>query len=332
MARTGFVQDLINEWLTDEKPQNIAYCKVTDLYAMFQDWCDIKQKKIPTYQSFNNTMKVVQKIERSNLKKENSVEKKPKLDPAITLEQKEKNIVVNVDLLAGEFTNGFILSGPTGIGKTTQVLQRLKFQNLEYHYFNGAIGNALEFYKYLYHHREDEILVIDDTAGLIGSNAACGDIVSAALDDNHCKQNVVSYLHKDLKYPEEIAAMPDGSKRKEKAIPNKFLVTSGMIFLTNTPMSQISKAIGSRCFPLDYWLTKDEILLKIENHLKDIHPHYEMKQKREVLKFFQDHKNEMKRFDIRSFKKACMYRYAEEQLNGKANWKVMTMVAVNSAS
>lgn len=331
MARKAFVKDLVLEWIQDENP-NLFGFKNTELYAQFEDWSDMKQKGQTSYVSFNNTVKVIQRQKRDEVNRKSSKVDIIREDPQETLAHKEKNIEVNVDLLANEFTNGFILSGPTGIGKTSAVLSRLDDTGLEYHYFNGAIGNALEFYKYLYHHREDEILVIDDTTGLIGSNATCGDIVSAALDDNHLKSNVVSYLHKDLKYPEEIEKMPIDSKRREKAIPNKFKVTSGMIFLTNTPMNQISKAIGSRCFPLDYWLTKDEILCKIENNLTGIFPDAEMKQKKEVLEFFREKQNELKRFDIRSYKKACMYRFAQHQIKGNSDWKTMTLTLVNSGT
>ena len=331
MANKSTVGPLVQDWITEQSPTLLGF-KNSQLFRQFKDWCEMKQLKVPVYASFNTAMKLHKEdLTETGYTQPGSQSIVNVEEPNVSLEKKEKNIEVNVDLLANEFSNGFILSGPTGIGKTSAVLARLQECELEYHYFNGAIGNPLEFYKYLYHHRDGEILVIDDTAGLIGSNAVCGDIVSAALDDNHLKQNVVSYLHKDLKYPEEIAAMGEG-KRKENAVPNKFTVTTGMIFLTNTPMAQISKAIGSRCFPLDYWLTKDEILLKIENNLQNIFPDGNIKQKREVLEYFHKHKHEMKRFDIRSFKKACLYRFAQHQLKGSANWKTMTKVLVNSGT
>lgn len=324
---------LVDNWYRDEKP-DIFMHNYTNLFHMFEEWAISKQSGSMTYACFVDKIKRIKSREMSKRQSGSKTSKvaKPVRPPKETLVEKEENIRVTVDLLANGWTNGFILSGPTGTGKTSLVIQRLEQLGLEYHYHKGAVSNALELYKYLYHHRRDQILVIDDTGGLIGSNETCGDIISAALDDNHIQENVVSYLHKSLKHPAEIADMPDGSIRKQKAVPNKFLITSGMIFLTNTPMSEISKAIGSRCFPLDYWLTKDEILCKIETHLKDIHPQEPIKLKREVLNFFIKNKEDMKRFDLRTFKKACLLRFAHGQMREGMSWERMVMTSVNSGS
>ena len=369
----GSVGPKISDWITEQKPKLLGF-KNSELYVQFQQWCEMKQLKVPTYASFNHHIKMHKDfLAHTGYSQKGGAGIIEVEDPKISLEKKTTNILVNVDLLMNGFSNGFILSGPTGIGKTSAVRARLDECKREYIYFDGVIANALEFYKFLYHNRDGKILVIDDTDGLIGTNAICGNIVSAALDDNHLKENVVSYLHKDLKDPmqmkmldneveeaifEEKEALKEQKKAKDneaiklanlrvekaynrklkavtkrnEAVPNTFTVTTGMIFLTNTPMAQVSKAVGSRCFPLDYWLTKDEIILKIENNLERIYPDANPLQKQEVLKFFKKHKNEMKRFDIRSFKKACLYRFAQHQLTGNANWKSMTHVLVNSGT
>lgn len=376
MANKGTVGPMVNDWITEIKPKLVGF-KNSELYVQFQHWCEMKQFKIPTYASFNTAMKVHKDyLSQNGYSEKGGIGIVEAEDPKISLLKKERNIEVNVDLLMNGFSNGFILSGPTGIGKTSAVRSRLDNCDRDYIYFDGVIANPLEFYKYLYHHRDGKILVIDDTDGLIGSNAICGNIVSAALDDNHLKENEVSYLHKDLKHPKQIQVLDDkineaildeeeakkelkaakklkddtlikeaaiklekagiakskAVTKRNEAIPNRFTVTTGMIFLTNTPMAHVSKAIGSRCFPLDYWLTKDEIILKIENNLEGIFPDANSKHKKEVLNFFKKNKNEMKRFDIRSFKKACLYRFAQHQLQGSTDWKTMTKTLVNSGT
>ena len=329
MGQAGQIRKRVEKWIREEKPEIFEF-KGSELFLMFKEWCDSKQIHKPTYVSFYNHLKDIKN--EIAVKKHSSKNKTndKKRSPKITLEEKETTIKVNLDLVTNGFSNGMIVSGPTGIGKTTDIVTRLKEFNFEYDYFSGAIANPLQFYKHLYHHRNNNLIVVDDTSGLIGKNDDCGNIISAALDDNDSKKNVVSYLHNDFKYPDEIEAMEDDNPAKKKAIPNRFEVTSGMIFLTNTEMSKISNAIASRCFPLDYWLTSDEIIWKIEKNLDGIYPDANMKMKKEVLKFFKDNKDVWNRFDIRSFKKACLYRFADCQLEQTGQWKRMTEAAINS--
>ena len=405
MARQSKIPELIEAWERDQKP-NFFLFNNTTLFKNFKDWCVMKQISPPSYPSFNNIVKEIKEDKKETVSDKGiCVSKEPKISTKESLAQKEVNIQVNVDLLANGHTNGFILSGPTGIGKTTAVLSRLEECNLEYLYHTGSISNSLEFYKFLHEHRENEIILIDDTKKVIGSNDVCADIVSAALDDNHLKKNEISYLHKDLKSPAYIEALEeeieeledlveeakeeekeakederrakkrekkaeetgdddallkaiakieeakdkriDAGRKKNKAItkinklmakkaktvPNRFHITSGIIFLTNTSMDKIDKAIGSRCFPLDYWLDKDEILLKIQKSINDIFPDNAMSHKKEVLKMFREEKNSMKRFDIRSYKKACVYRFANKELMERGtDWKTMTRNLVNSGT
>ena len=330
MGRSGQIKERIEKWIREEEPDLMAY-KSTELQLMFDEWCELKQLKKPTYVSFHNNLKFFKDEIKAKGSKAKNKTKSTKRSFKVTLEEKEDDVRVNLDIVANGFSNGMIISGPTGIGKTTAVISRLKEFNIKYEEFSGAISSPLQLYLYLYLHRHDKVLVIDDTSGLIGTNDSCGNIISAALDDNKEKENYISFLHKELKDPKEIERIKDEEKKRQ-AIPNRFKITSRMIFITNTEMSKISKAIASRCFPLDYWLTRDEILWKIEKNLKEIHPDANMRMKKEVLDFFKEKKDVWNRFDIRSFNQACLYRIADALRGEPGQWKRRTEKAVNSGA
>ena len=325
MARKAFVEDLINEW-GDTLKISLYNTKIKTIHDLFTEWCVSNNKKIISYPSFSNYFQKFRAQHQDLFVEDIRIVKE---DPNhMTYREKLYQIRVNVDLLSNGYSNGFILSGSPGISKTSEVIRRLKECNLKYTYFKGAIQNSLELYKYLYHHRDEEIIVIDDTQGLIEKDASAAHIISAALDDNHLQDNIVSYLHKDLKSQDEIEKMGPG--RAEKIIPNNFKITSGIIFITNTPMRKIKEAVNSRCFPIDFWLTKEEIICLIEDELESILPDAPMEIKRETVSFFRNHKEQFKRFDIRTYKKVTLLRLAQKEMPKDGLWEKMAINTVRS--
>ena len=116
-------------------------------------------------------MQLVKKEEKVNEKELNKAINKIDFKSTNLLEKKFKIINQLVStLLHSTKINGLILTGKQGIGKSYSSIKYLQENGLEmgvdYEVFQ-SYTTPLQFYQFLYEHRKDKVLILDDTMGFL---------------------------------------------------------------------------------------------------------------------------------------------------------------------
>ena len=81
-------------------------------------------------------------------------------------------------MVARGFSNGLLLYGRCGIGKSYSIIRAFKEEKVDFAYCNG-FSTPLQLYTYLYEHREEHI-ILDDVSNVL-TNPICLDILKSAL-------------------------------------------------------------------------------------------------------------------------------------------------------
>lgn len=338
-GRKSFALEVVTKWVEDD-PDNLEAIqtqRISTLYPQFETWVENVGERPVSQSSFINQVKtymnekgIGNRYSHAGLKKK-GVSESPLTDKKqaneweqkfkMTVEERFDQINAFVDLLTNNWANGVIITGAAGIGKTYTVLERLNNIGLKYKYTSGGVKDAKSLYKYLYAHRDGEILVMDDIDDVL-LNKTGQNILKAVLDRNTQKPNVVTYLDKEFMTP-------------RPKVPSSFEFTSGIIFISNLPRKKFNQAVISRSLNVDLDLSKEEILQRIKEKLADFPPYYEegakisegefLERKKEVLSFLMRNAKEINRIDFRSFEQAVVMR-----LTGAPNWKKWVVTALNA--
>ena len=341
MGRQGLARPQIEQWIKNKNPTLIGMTNKDLYHEYFIPWAKEKQVNNPvSLQAFNREIKPI----KDKIKAKIKVPKSAKMTAAtqaeleaqamITMKKKITRLQYYFRQVGAKRSNGCIIYGPTGIGKTFQAISTIEHmgykRKVHYDHYKGVIQNALQLYKYMYRNRDYDLLVVDDTKGLIGRNEDCGNIISAALDSNKASSNTISFQHKELWDQRDIDRLPNGP-RKEKAIPNEFECSTRMIFLTNQNIDNISEAIGSRLYPYDFSLSKDELLCYIRLHIDTIYDS-PIETKKKVIDFLRAKKDDIDRFDIRAFEQCCEIYDTKDEFEHMADWKEFAMETIADKS
>lgn len=322
--RKSFASEVFMNWVNQDEryyQDLLQNERFSDLYRnYFEPWVDSEGERPISVASFNNTAKAYladnglnNKYARKGSVKKGSSEKaivnkaeEKKFDDefALTVAEKYEQIEAFSDLLVNSYSNGFLVVGNPGIGKTHTILERLQKTGIEYTYASGAVKTSKDLYRYLYHHREGEVIIFDDCDSVISKGDV--NLLKSALDTNTKKPNMITFLDKDFKDPAEIELM--GPKMRQRAIPNTFEFSSGCIFISNLRIEKINPALKSRSLVIDLYLTKEEILNRIEDKLDQFPPDIPRDTKLEVLNFFRKYKEIIKSIDFRAFDKVATLR------------------------
>lgn len=187
------------------------------------------------------------------------------------------------------FHNSFIFLGEQGTGKTTTTLKVLEKEKTKYCYHSG-ISTPKALFEFLYNHKDNEVLVFDDVAGLISNSYAISIILSALWSPT--KKRVITW----------------NSTRGKLNIPSKFLFNSKIIIITNRiPNNDYAKVVLSRCLLFE---------LKI-SYFDKIKLMYAICKDRKIVDFIKENSSEFtQNFDLRLIKKAEKFKKYDEN-----NWK-----------
>jgi hypothetical protein len=208
-----------------------------------------------------------------------------------------------VTLLHKGAINSFIFTGSGGIGKTTAVTNTLLQLGLREDTPDAPGGDFLTIrgfstpralYDTLYLYN-GKILVLDD-ADQVFKDPLGANLIKAALDDK--KERIITW----------------NSSREDDEIPNRFVYTGRVIFVSNLSIDQFPQAIVSRSQKVDMTLTVDE---KVEI-IGDVFSKMPIADdvRKDVFEFVSEHATKAKDLNVRSA--AALITLRE---NFGVNWK-----------
>jgi len=227
--------------------------------------------------------------------------------------------------------NSLVIYGGAGIGKTYVVNKTIKEEGLKegksYFVIKGKITTSA-LYQTLFIHRDNKLLVFDDTDSVWGDSEAAN-ILKAALDSYDERKiswfspkniNVSKMSEEDReayneKLDDQFEEDPDGKMK----LPSEFLFNSRIIFISNLPYEKFDKAVLNRSAKIDMTITQEQLFERMKSiltHLGDKTVPENIKE--EILEFLKDE------FYKGSISEASMRTYvAAEDLyrSGLPNWK-----------
>lgn len=266
----------------------------------FKPWADENQTTLSNIAFFNKAKDWLEanKLENRYARKTLIINTKNKVELVDTpSEDREwKDLVANsaegvwTDLkmaivgLTKSAYNSIAVIGSPGVGKSRFVEKTLQEEGVEYFKVTGAIKDLKSFVKVLYDHRDNEILIFDDTNLL--TTKGFREILLAALDDQPSR--TISYFDsKEM-------------NKTRNVVPNQFEFTSGVIFISNS--QKADPALKSRSVVIPVFFDKEQIVDMIGQSLREFMPKIPMEIKQEVFEWLTGEIGDIKRLDFRSFK------------------------------
>jgi hypothetical protein len=193
-----------------------------------------------------------------------------------------------VSLVAERKINSFVLTGSGGIGKTTAVMETLKSVGLREDTPDSTTGDFIvirgfstprALYETMYEYK-NKILVLDD-ADQVFKDPLGANLIKAALDDKPTR--IINW---------------NTSREPEDGVPNRFIYSGRMIFVSNLSINQFPQAIISRSQKVDVTLNTDEKVDIISEVFKKLDKNE--KHKSDILEFVKDNARKAKDLNIRS--------------------------------
>ena len=212
-----------------------------------------------------------------------------------------------VKMVAGGFENALILSGRAGMGKTFETISTLAKMGKEFEY-NAGCKSPLALYKYLYDHRDNQIIVFDDTYGLMDSEQAITILMTACWSATD--KRFVSW---------------DTTSGKLDGVPAKFEFNSRLVIMMNNPDdSEKTKALISRSLNYEINFSYADTLKLMYLIAKTDTKKLKAAERKEIVDWIQANTSEATiGFDLRTQKKLeSIYLY------DKINWKELGKVLI----
>jgi len=144
--------------------------------------------------------------------------------------------------LKNKTCNGFLCVGERGIGKTFNLIVKLKEKGINFKILKGHIS-ALSFYRYLYENRENQYIIIDDIAKLIND------------------KDIISLLLGALDYNSKLVCWTSSSPLTSD-LPREFIFNSKIFILANEfdNNNEFLKALKDRCVFYEMKFTKEQMI------------------------------------------------------------------------
>ncbi len=215
-----------------------------------------------------------------------------------------------INMVLKGISNGLIICGAPGIGKTHNVKKLIKSTGYQlgdnYQLITGRCTPAALYLALYNYSREDDITLIDDCDDALTDNNAVN-ILKAALDSGD--ERILSYfVSQTPEVTEEDAVMrhpelaPD--KKGKYHAPHQFEYNGRIIIITNMYAGSLDTALRNRCIVCNLDFTTEETLGIVKDIMPNIMPNrLDQKSKDLAFAFLQemaDKKSEME-ISIRSF-------------------------------
>jgi len=213
-----------------------------------------------------------------------------------------------LSMIMSGMQKSLIITGMAGIGKTYNVIQRLKKK------FGSEGGNWVlrsgktspyGFYQFVYANR-NKIIVLDDMDSAL-KDKDIGGVLKSLLDTTQNNVSWISSLTQNLDnmndeqrkaYEIELKqqlSSPGGEFDQKLKLPNKFEFTGSIVFISNLYKSDMDSALLSRSMYIDITLTAKDIFKRMETILPNIMPEVKIGIKKEVLNFLKKSQKEIKK-------------------------------------
>jgi len=208
-------------------------------------------------------------------------------------------------MVAKGITNGVIITGEGGIGKSYNVLKQLNQMGLKEgkdYVRLTTYSTPLEFYRQLYEHRDKKVILIDDVAS-IWNNKTMVSILKAVLDDIGGKR----------------IAQYSTTSDKKGFVPDKFIVNAGIIIIANDlpKKDKDVRAVMSRCHNFEINLSYNEMIILLTDIAKNIDIEGINKDERlEIVNWLDEYCNASYQLSLRTFN-----RLTELYRHNKKTWK-----------
>ena len=154
-----------------------------------------------------------------------------------------KNYYEHIEsFLKNKKTNGFICVGEAGIGKSFNLMLKLKEKQLDFKLIKGHF-TPLAFYKFLYENREKSYIIIDD-------------ITKLAND-----KDIISLLLGALDYDNRLVEW-ESSRPLTADLPRNFIFNSKIFILANQfdETNEFLKALKDRCVYYELRFSREQII------------------------------------------------------------------------
>jgi hypothetical protein len=197
--------------------------------------------------------------------------------------------------------NGMIVTGSSGIGKTSTVRRTLRYMQVDYAYDKVVTKSKGDLYKIL-HNNNNKVLIIDEANEMIKKGSPFLPILLSALEAGENRR--ITYFNKRDK------------DIQSGRYPQSFEYTGSMIFITNMSLARVDQAILSRSLTMEIVLNKQEILREIREGIEEYHPKIPVHLKREVYKFLVDNQHRIEDLDYRKYEQILCMRVGTSK-----NWK-----------
>lgn len=227
--------------------------------------------------------------------------------------------------------NSLVIYGGAGIGKTFVVGETIKDEGLklrqDYFIVKGKITTSA-LYQTLFIHRDNKLIVFDDTDSLWGDPDAAN-ILKAALDSYEERTiswfspknvNVSKMSDEDREaYNEKLDTQFEEDPEGKMKLPSEFNFDSRIIFISNLPYEKFDKAVLNRSAKIDMSLTQEQLFQRMKSilpYMGDKSVPVEVKE--EILEFLKEefYKGELSSASMRTYVAAeDLYR------SGLENWK-----------
>ena len=226
----------------------------------------------------------------------------------LTGDEQFEQLIQYLELMVRGVLNSLYIYGPPGTGKTKLTKDTLKANKAQAKVYAGGVKGTQELVRVLYESRENELLVFDDFDSVFKSKEMIN-VLKAALQDE--EERVITYVV--------------DKRRKKGAVPESFLFTSGIIFISNQP--RVDPAIKSRSMVVNINMTQEEMLDRIKSVLGDFMPKVPMEFKLEVYEFLRGQSKNIERIDFRQFKFVLANKLCDKE---GTKWQKWSLAMLNA--
>jgi hypothetical protein len=206
---------------------------------------------------------------------------------------------------------GCIIEGRGGIGKTFRTWNACKE-------LNTAILNSFVtpqgFFIFLYKHKDDDIILVDDCAGFMNSDKIQA-FLKQAFEDKHSDRNIMYVTPKPIKDPET-----------GDYVPYAFTLHARIIIITNqlNRKSPHVQAILTRITPVEVNVPRKELLKLMHQIAEQNYEDITLDERREVLNWLETKSDESnsENLNIRTLFKWYGYKINSRRHNKGDFWKM----------
>jgi len=237
-------------------------------------------------------------------------------------EQQEEAIQKFMDILAKGYYKAMLITGRPGIGKSTLILRYAKTLNLPSEIVSGGVSSAKDLYRYLFRHKDNELLIFDDIDDVLLSKPMQR-MLKSVLDMSFDKGHVITYLDKEFVPPDRYDAMTP--KQQDKNTPNRYTFSSRIIFISNSDRKKFDSAVIDRSLNIDFDLSNEEVLQKLKDNVDEFMPTIDKKVKLTVLDWLSQNFDMFKQISYRHFYKAVVF--ADTGSPDWSNWAFADIAA-----